>query len=324
MVDLIIEKLHDRDFMFMLFVSIAVAATVLTVGMPLLAGDNLNKRMKTVALERDKIRAREREKLARGDRSSLHSEAKPFMKRVVDELNLAKHFGTDDAREQLQMAGYRGPGPQVTFLFFRFAVPVLLVGLTLVYTLFIQKGQQSALMILTLLLIAAYTGMKLPEIFLKNQIAKRQQSIRRSWPDALDLMLICVESGMSIEAAFRKVSDEIGEQSIALAEELVLTTAEMSYLQNRRQAYENLGLRTGLESVKSVVAALIQAEKYGTPIGQAMRVLAQESRDMRMAEAEKKAAALPPKLTVPMIVFFLPVLFVVILGPAGIRVTGIM
>jgi tight adherence protein C len=132
-------------------------------------------------------------------------------------------------------------------------------------------------------------------------------------------MLICVESGMSVEAAFRKVSQEIGSQSIALAEELSLTTAELSYLQDRRVAYENLGKRTGLPGVRAVVTALVQAERYGTPLGQAMRVMAQENRDLRMQAAEKMAAALPPKLTVPMIVFFLPVLFVVILGPAAIK-----
>jgi tight adherence protein C len=154
-------------------------------------------------------------------------------------------------------------------------------------------------------------------------MAKRQQSIRRAWPDALDLMLICVESGMSLEMAFKKVAVEIGLQSPQLAEELVLTTAELSYLQERRKAYENLANRTGLDGVKAVCVALIQAERYGTPLGQALRVLAQENRDMRMAEAEKKAAALPPKLTVPMIIFFLPVLFAVIMGPAMIQIFAI-
>ena len=133
-------------------------------------------------------------------------------------------------------------------------------------------------------------------------------------------MLICVEAGISIEAAFKRVATEIATQSAPLAEELVLTTAELSYLDERRKALENLGDRTGLEAVKSVVQALIQAERYGTPIAQALRVLAQESRDIRMTEAEKKAAALPPKLTVPMILFFLPVIFGVILGPAIIQV----
>ena len=132
-------------------------------------------------------------------------------------------------------------------------------------------------------------------------------------------MLICVQSGMSVEAAFGRVAKEVGSQSMELAEELSLTTAELSYLQDRRQAFDNLGKRTGLPGIKSVTTALIQAERYGTPIGQALRVMAKENRDIRQSEAEKKAAALPPKLTVPMILFFLPVLFVVILGPAAIR-----
>jgi tight adherence protein C len=170
---------------------------------------------------------------------------------------------------------------------------------------------------------AAYLGMHLPYLFLKNKISRRQLSIKRAFPDALDLLLICVESGMSIEAAFRRVSQEVGSQSVALAEEFMLTTAELSYLQDRRMAYENLAKRTDLEGVKAVCVALQQTERYGTPLGQTLRVMAQENRDMRMSEAEKKAAALPPKLTVPMILFFLPVLFVVILGPAAIRVMAI-
>jgi tight adherence protein C len=127
---------------------------------------------------------------------------------------------------------------------------------------------------------------------------------------------------MSIETAFRKVSEEIGLQSIELAEELSLATAELSYLPDRKQAYENLAARTGLDGVKAVSMALVQAERYGTPLGTTLRVLAQENRDMRMAEAEKKAAALPPKLTVPMIVFFLPVLFAVIMSPAIIKIVS--
>ena len=133
------------------------------------------------------------------------------------------------------------------------------------------------------------------------------------------MLLICVQSGMSVEAAFGKVAKEITAQSLELGEEFSLTTAELSYLGERRLAFENLGKRTGLPGVKAVCTALIQAERYGTPVSHALRVMAKENRDIRMSEAEKKAAALPPKLTVPMILFFLPVLFVVILGPAAIR-----
>ncbi len=179
-------------------------------------------------------------------------------------------------------------------------------------------SEETTMMKLLIIVSAVYAGIKLPELFLRNQISKRQKSIRRAFPDALDLMLICIESGMSIEQSFRKVAQEIGAQSIPLAEELTLANAELSYLSDRRQAFDNLGARTGLEGVKSVCMALVQAERYGTPLGSAIRVLSQEFRDQRMNEAEKKAAALPPKLTVPMILFFLPVLFVVILGPAMI------
>jgi tight adherence protein C len=146
----------------------------------------------------------------------------------------------------------------------------------------------------------------------------------RAFPDALDLMLICVESGMSIESAFTRVSAEIGAQSPELAEELALTTAELSYLPDRRQAFDNLARRCGHQGVRAVATALNQAEKYGTPLGQALRVTANENREMRMQDAERKAASLPAKLTVPMILFFLPCLFIVILGPAIIQIKHMM
>jgi tight adherence protein C len=167
---------------------------------------------------------------------------------------------------------------------------------------------------------ATYFGIYLPNLFVRNKISRRQASINRAFPDVLDLMLICVESGMSLEATFQRVSQEIGAQSIALAEELTLATAEMSYLSDRRLAFENLAKRVPLDGIKSLCLALQQSEKFGTPLAQTLRVIAQENRDQRMTAAEKKAAALPPQLTVPMILFFLPVLFVVILGPAVIKV----
>ena len=188
------------------------------------------------------------------------------------------------------------------------------------YVFVVIELDQPPMVKLALCIGATYFGMHLPALFIKNKITRRQLSIKRAFPDALDLLLICVELGNSIEAAFKRVAQEIGIQSIPLAEEFTLTTAELSYLQDRRQAYENLAKRTNLDGVKSVCMALQQAERYGTPLAQTLRVMAQENRDMRMSEAEKKAAGLPPKLTVPMILFFLPVLFVVILGPAAIRV----
>jgi tight adherence protein C len=167
-------------------------------------------------------------------------------------------------------------------------------------------------------------GFYAPNLYLKNLADNRRTKIMQSFPDSLDMMLICVESSMSIEMALQRVGQEIATASVELAEEFALTTAELSYLPERRMAYENLARRTNHPGVKAVAMALTQAEKYGTPVGQALRVMAKENRDLRLAEAEKKAASLPPKLTVPMIVFFLPVLFAVIIGPALIQVNEMM
>jgi len=324
MIDLIIEKFHDVRFMAMLLAAIAAAATVYTLVMPMFAGEGLAKRMKVVASERERMRQRERERISRNEKVSLRQSPKQVVQGVVGRLNLTKWLAQEEAREKLVMAGYRGQAPYVTFLFFRLVMPLVFLVFAILYMFLISKTQQPPTIKIGICIAAAWAGMQAPMLFLKNAISKRQLSIRRAFPDALDLMLICIESGMSVEAAFKRVSQEIGTQSIALAEELSLTTAELSYLQERKSAYENLAKRTGLEGVKSVCLALMQAERYGTPLGQTLRVMAQENRDMRMNEAEKKAAALPPKLTVPMIVFFLPVLFVVILGPTGIKVTEYM
>jgi tight adherence protein C len=323
MIEFLIEKMSDTRLLAMLFSAVAAAATVFTLAMPLLAGDNLGRRMKAVAIERDKIRQRERERLMADQKASLRKTPKQFMKTAVERFNLAKWVGQESAREKLVQAGHRGQAPYVAYLFFRMVTPAVAMIATAVYLFVAAKIEQPPLIKIGLCIGMGYVGMHLPYLFLKNQITRRQLSIKRAFPDALDLLLICVESGMSIEVAFRRVSQEIGTQSVPLAEEFTLTTAELSYLPDRRQAYENLAKRTDVEGVKSVSVALQQSERYGTPLGHALRVMAQENRDMRMAEAEKKAAALPPKLTVPMILFFLPILFVVILGPAAIKVMAI-
>jgi tight adherence protein C len=319
----LIFQFMDVNTLAMIFAAIAAGATVLTLAMPLLAPDTLGKRMKAVALEREKMRLRERERLAQGSKVALRQSPKMYMKRAVDNFNLSKWVGQEEARAMLMQAGYRGQAPYITYLFFRMTMPVVMLLASLFYVFIVLNLDYPPMVKIGICIGCAYFGMYSPNLFLKNKIQRRQVSIKRAFPDALDLLLICVESGISIEAAFRKVSEEIGTQSVALAEEFTLTTAELSYLPDRRQAYENLAQRTGLEGVKAVCIALQQSERYGTPLAQTLRVMAQENRDMRMSEAEKKAAGLPPKLTVPMIVFFLPVLFVVILGPAAIRVMSL-
>jgi tight adherence protein C len=326
MTDTVVKSLTDPVFLIALLVGVAVFATIFTM-LPALGGNQMKARMKTVAIERDELRARQRARLAaEADRrrkgGALREEQSTGMRNIVDRLDLRRALVDEGTLAKLRNAGFRGQNPLTKFLFFRLILPFVGFALAAVYIFFMNGlPEQPGFVKLFVCIVAAYAGFYAPILYVSNRATKRKQSIQMAWPDALDLLLICVESGMSVEAALRKVSEEIGAQSVALAEEFVLTNAELSYLQDRKVAYENLSSRTGLESVKSVSQALIQAERYGTPVAQALRVLASESRDMRMNAAEKKAAALPPKLTVPMILFFLPVLFAVILGPAGIQVS---
>jgi tight adherence protein C len=314
------QYLLDPEFAVMVLAAVAAFATVASFVLPLLSGDRLASRMKYVASERERLRV---ERLAtfaeEQSQAKLRREPKSFMKQVVEWLNLRKALETEGTRERLKMAGFRGQAPVVAFLFFRAILAVVGFLLTFFYLFTVNGFDLPSALRFGMAIGGAYVGFYFPVIFITNLIQRRQKSIKRVFPDALDLLLICVQAGMSVEAAMNKVAGEIGARSIELAEEFSLTTAELSYLPERRQAYENFGTRTGLAVVRAVGTSLIQAERYGTAVAQALRVLAKESRDMRMAEAEKKAAALPPKLTVPMIVFFLPVLFVVILGPAAIQ-----
>ena len=320
-----VALLTDPAFLLPAFVVIAILATFYTLAAPYFERGDLDKRMKSVALEREQMRARERARLnaeAVQNKASLRAQHNTSVRQVVERLNLREALVDANTMNRLRQAGYRSQNALNVFLFARFILPFVFLALAVFYIFYLGfLGDKPLPMRLFATIGIAYLGFYAPNIFVSNQVSKRQKSIRRAWPDALDLMLICVESGISIEVAFKRVADEIAMASPALAEELVLTTAELSFLQERRQAYENLGTRVGLDTVKAVTQALIQAERYGTPLAQALRVLAQECRDQRMNEAEKKAAALPPKLTVPMILFFLPVLIAVILGPAGIQVS---
>ncbi len=321
----IVTTLTDPAFLLPAFVMIAVLATVYTLAAPYLDRGDLGKRMKSVALEREQMRARERARLnaeAVQSKASLRAQHNTSVRQIVERLNLREALVDANTMNRLRQAGYRSQNALNIFLFARFVLPFIFgaVGVFYIFYLGYLDDKPTPIRVLAAIL-SAYLGFYAPNIFISNKVTKRQISIRRAWPDALDLMLICVESGITIEVAFKRVADEIAMASPELAEELVLTTAELSFLQERRAAYDNLGARTGLDTVKAVAQALIQAERYGTPMAQALRVLAQECRDQRMNEAEKKAAALPPKLTVPMILFFLPVLIAVILGPAGIQVS---
>jgi tight adherence protein C len=312
----------NTDMLIAFSAALSVISAALLVAWPYLAKDQLGARMAQVYNEREGIRIRERNRLNRQPRTlRIDQEPKRIFASIVEKFNLLKETESGELVRTLRMAGYRGRGPIVTFLATRMLTPVAMLVLAAVYVFVVLDLQHPLIVKLALVLAAAWLGYYAPLLYLKNRITKRQLAIRRAWPDTLDLLLICIECGMGVESAFRKVSEEVGSQCPELAEEISLTTAELSYLQDRRKAYENLGERTGLDCVRSVVTSLIQSEKYGTPLSHSLRVLAQENRDMRMSEAEKKAASLPPKLTVPMIVFFLPVLFGVILTPAIVQIT---
>lgn len=316
----IVDTVMSLPFLATMLAAVSAFATILALVMPILARDQLNQRMRVMALERDKLRSQRLAELSKDriGKARLRQTPKGFMQQIVDKFDLRAQFDNEELRNRLKMAGLRGEAPLVAFMFFRAAAPPLAFLIALLYLFFLSDSQAGASLKLFYSVLAAAAGYYLPNVFIKNLAQKRQQAIRIAFPEALDMLLICVQSGMSVEASFGKVAKEIANQSVELGEELSLTTAELSYLPDRRIAFENLAKRTALPSVKAVTTALIQAERYGTPVGQALRVMAKENRDMRMSEAEKKAAALPPKLTVPMILFFLPVLFLVILGPAAI------
>ncbi len=299
-------------------VAVMVFFAVMTLGRSVTEGDELNKRMKAVATRREELRRASRQQVGKETASIRRQDSSPY-RAIVEKLNLRTLLEDPKVVDKLAMAGFRGPKPVSTFYFFRMAMPFVL-GSVAAFYLFGTHIVNTTLQMRVLITVVAFVaGYYAPNMYISNLAAKRKESIVAAFPDALDLLLICVEAGMSIEAALQKVSGEIGAGSIELAEELSLLVAELSYLPERRMAYEGLTKRINHPGIKSVCTAMIQAEKYGTPLGTALRVMAKENRELRLSAAEKKAAALPAQLTVPMILFFLPVLFLVILGPVIIR-----
>jgi len=317
-----VQNLMQAENLIVIMASLAAFAAIFTVVAPLFDNDKLAARTKLVTSERDKLKAAQRAAMeTRGDVTRLRErQSVGVFEQLVRTLNLRTVFEAEGTREVLRRAGYRSERHLTMFLAMRAILPLIVSSLVFIEasTTYADTFTTSTRLLATMAGLIA--GSYLPGLYVKNVANKRQGSVKNAWSDGLDLLLICIESGMSLEAAMGRVAREIGSQSVPLAEELQLTTAELSYLPDRRKALDNLAKRTGLETVRSVVTAMIQAERYGTPLGSALRVLAEENRKDRMMEAERKAAALPPKLTVPMILFFLPVTFVVVLGPSLITV----
>ena len=307
------------EMMAALLTGAAVFMAMLALMMPVDQDKKFRMRLSGVA--------REKRKLRDGRLKDLSARTQPQLRRkqpglFAQTLQRSTHDnGQKDEKLilDLRMAGFRSPGAEAVFVFLRMAVPVLfaLIGfaLLMLYRPHSLVGGEGFLFIIS----AAAFGYSSPRLILARLIARRQRRIMRAFPDALDLLLICVQSGLSVEAAMGRVTNDISTQSIELAEELGLTMAELSYLPVRWRAYANLGERIGVPSVKLITAALLQAERHGTSIGQALNSAAAAGRETRIMEAEYKAASLPPRLAIPLVVFFLPVLLTIILGPAIIR-----
>lgn len=229
----------------------------------------------------------------------------------------------EKVRDKMLQAGIRNPTAPITFIIAQIILPIVFMAISMMFISASDKEVSNGLT-MCVLLLAALIGYKFPDILIKNQIQKRTQEINLSFPDALDMMLICVQGGIGLEQTVARIAEEISDHSETLAEELGILSAEMAMLNDRRSALQDFARRVGGGAAKSFATALIQAEQYGTSVSKAMRVMSDELREQRMALAEQKAASLPPKLTVPMILFFLPTLFIVILGPAIIQATSVM
>lgn len=295
--------------------------SILVVGLPLLERDSLSSRLKEVAARREELSRQQKSRLQQETRGARVQPKRhvDLMRRVLDRFKMQDVIASKSLRLRLAQAGWRGQSAAVTFGFARLVAPVI-TAILAALILFLGKNQYSVPIRFLGTAGAGYVGYYLPMALLSNVVQRRQQLIQTAFPDALDLLSICVEAGLSIEAAFSRVAEEIGDRSPEIAVEFGLTMAELAFLGDRRLAYDGLAERTGLAATKSLAMALIQAERYGTPVTVSLRVLSQESREERMAKAEKKAGSLPAQLTVPMILFFLPVLFVVIIGPVVITV----
>ncbi len=304
-----------------LAVSLLGAYTLYVVFTPIFQGDKLKKRMNSVSTARDQMKKNRMEELSKAS-TGLRSENKGFVRDLVDKLSLQRLLEASDLKDLLAQAGLRGQKPVYTFYMVRLVAPIVLLTAGLLFFVVLNiRGWTLTQNVFVTIALGTF-GYYLPALYVKNMGKKRLAAIIPVFPDALDLLLICVESGMSVELAFGRVAEEMADTSVELAEEFSLTTAELSYLNGRSMAYENLARRNDHVGIKAVSTALIQAERYGTPLGETLRVMANENRQLRVLQAEKKAAALPAKLTVPMILFFLPVLFIVILTPAGMRLSS--
>ena len=291
--------------------------SVWAVWYALLEKHPMERRARMLAARRSELRG---QMLKDKGPRTRQKESLSIMRQVVAALQLLQTQQTAKLHDRLAQAGLRSRDATIVFLFFRVTTPVLLAAVTFLMVYLLEVGDLAPGMRLLAVLGGAGFGFFVPELYVNNLIKKRQLALSKALPDGLDLLVICAESGLSLDAALERVANKVGQASPALAEELSLTSIELGFLPERRQALLNLNRRTNLPSIRGVVNTLVQTEKYGTPLSQSLRVLANEFRDQRLLKAEEKAARLPATLTVPMILFILPVLFIVLVGPAAIQV----
>lgn len=298
--------------MILLMAGLTAVLTVAAVWSAMLPRENLGGRGKTLVQRR-----RDLLDDALGPRKRTQSvQALNFMRMVVSRLQLLSSHHMDQWTLSLARAGLRSNEAMIGFLFAKAALPVMAGAITAFFVFVAGMGSFSQTTKLLLVVGASCIGALLPGLYIRNRAEKRRKQLLKGLPDALDLMVICAEAGLSLEASLQRVAKEIGLTWPEMADELSLTGVEIGFMPDRHQALENLSNRCFLNGVRGLVNTLVQTEKYGTPLAQSLRVLAAELRNERMLKAEEKAARLPATLTVPMILFILPPLFVVLLGPA--------
>lgn len=311
--------MENINEMVLVFVSsLAAAISFAIFALPFLEGTEKKERYKSVIEKRRRdLFAQAKESGGRPQNKNPSLSASESLAMTFKVQEMLGEMG-ESVRDQLLQAGIRNPKAPIKFMMARVGIPIFLILMALMIMGGMDKSPEP-IMQMGILFGAMIFGYFLPSILVKNQADKRVQEINLTFPDALDMMLICVQGGMGLEQTVDRIADEIVEHSPILAEELGILSAEMAMLNDRRAALQDFARRVGSGAGKSFATALIQAEQYGTSVSNALKVMSEELRDLRMQAAEQKAASLPPKLTVPMIGFFLPVLFVVILGPAIIQ-----
>ncbi|MFK3888307.1 type II secretion system F family protein [Sphingomonas sp. NPDC079357] len=281
--------------------------------------DPMTRRVRALIDRREQLKAGITASTAKRRTKLVHqSNAADRVRALLSSLRVLQDEQVKEAQRKLIQAGIRNKEWAVAVIFGRLVLPIVFGGIMVVWVYLLDAfpdwGALKRYGLVAGTFVLAY---KAPDIFLKNKITKRTDGIRKGLPDALDLLVICAEAGLTVDAAFHRVSRELGKAYSELGEEFALTAIELGFLTDRRQAFENLANRVDLDAVRGVVTTMIQTEKYGTPLASALRVLSAEFRHERMMRAEEKAARLPAIMTVPLIMFILPVLFVVILGPAA-------